>query len=137
MADTAREQPTDRAWRLGTGWVMCVGDRGLVSVPASLSAGLSVGPRGPRDASGEICSQRRTKCVKRTWFSLAAAAHGLTVAVGALECSFGPSWPRKKDPPPGKCALRMDAARVRFFVLSSSLVKTKIGAKFFRYQNLY
>ena len=102
---------------------MRVGDRGLVSVPTSLSAGLSVGPRGPRDASGEICSQRRTKCVKRTWFSLAAAAHGLTVAVGALECSFGPSWPRKKDPPPGKCALRMDAARVRFFVLSSSFLQ--------------
>ena len=74
---------------------MRVGDRGRVSVPTSLSAGLSVGPRGPRDASGEICSQRRTKCVKRTWFSLAAAAHGVTVAVGALECPFGPSWPRK------------------------------------------
>ena len=40
-------------------------------------------------------AQRRTKCIKRTWFSMAAAAHGVTVAVGALECPFGPSWPRK------------------------------------------
>ena len=108
-----------------------VGDRGLVSVPTSLSAGLSVGPRGPRDASGEICSQRRTKCVKRTWFSMAAAAHRVTVAVGALECPFGPSWHRKKGPPPGKCALRMDGARVR--ISSSSLMqKQKSGPSSFQ-----
>ena len=103
---------------------MRVGDRGLVSVPTSLSAGLSVGPRGPRDASGEICSQRRTKCVKRTWVSMAAAAHRVTVAVGALECPFGPSWHRKKGPPPRKCALRRDGARVQF---SSSYAKYELA----------
>ena len=72
---------------------MRVGDRGLFSVPTPLSAGQSVGPRG---ASGEICSQRRTKCVKRTWFSMMATAYKVTVAMGALECPFGPSWRRKK-----------------------------------------
>ena len=100
---------------------MRVGDRGLVSVPTSLSAGLSVGPRGPRDASGEICSQRRIKSVQRTWFSMAAAAHRVTVAVGALECPFGPSWPRKQGPPPGKCALRTDESASDF--LFSSLMQ--------------
>ena len=81
---------------------MRVGDRGLVLVPTSLSAGLSVGLRGPRDASGEICSQRRIKSVQRTWFSMAAAAHRVTVAV---------------------------SSRPIFFFLNDA--KTKIGAKFF------
>ena len=103
--------------------------------PTSISAGHSV---GPRVASGEICSQRRTECVKRTWFSMVAEAHRVTVAVGALECPFGPSWPRKKGPPPRKCALRRDGAGVQFS--SSSLVqKQKLEPSSFqtRYQNLY
>ena len=57
------------------------------------STPISAGHRDcPRGASGEICSQRRTQRVERTGLSMAAAAHRVAVAAGALACPFRPSW---------------------------------------------
>ena len=110
------ERPRGRVWYRCAVRNTRVGYRCLVLGSTPISAGHSDCPRG---ASDEICSQRRTQRAERTGLSIAAAAHRVSVAAGALACPFRPSWrcqagASADHPEPGRSKV------ARFFLQSNT-----------------